>query len=232
MKLSALPREAAKLQYVVVRAPLTLLERQVMVRYVADDASLRLRFERLLASVDSVAGKWLGDEGLTRRGQALSHRSAMLETAAELEAKAAQRKAHADRQLAASTDKAATERREAQERQAATIAAAARREKAAKARAHRQANARADAEKQEIAQRARATVDQAERLKVAEQERIAKRQRVVTAAPKQQLSDANNKKRDAAGKRAEAKRLNTLAGRERQQRQASKMKSDRVTPHP
>ena len=38
MKLSTLPREAAKLQYVVVRAPLTLVERQVMVRYVADDA--------------------------------------------------------------------------------------------------------------------------------------------------------------------------------------------------
>jgi hypothetical protein len=232
MKLSTLPREAAKLQYVVVRAPLTLVERQIMVRYVADDASLRLRFERLLASVDSVAGKWLGDDGLSRRGAALAHRSAMLETAAELEAKAAQRKAHADQQLEASTDKAATERREAQERHAANIAAAARREKTATARARRQANSRAEAEKQEIAQRAQAKIEGAEQFKAAQRHRIAKRQREATLAPKQQLSDANGKKRDAATKRTEAKRLSALAGKERQQRQTSTMKADRVTPHP
>lgn len=232
MKLSTLPREAAKLQYVVVRAPLTLVERQVMVRYVADDASLRLRFERLLASFDAVAGKWLGDDGLSRRGRALAHRSAMLETAAELEEKAARRKAHADQALASSADTAATERRDAQARQAANIAAAARREKTAKAQARRQVDSRAAAEKQKIAQRAQTTIERAEQLKAAEQNRIAKRQRQATAAPKQQLSDANSKKRAAAGTRAEAKRLNTLAVRERQQRQTSKVRADRLTPHP
>ena len=117
-------------------------------------------------------------------------------------------------------------------RQAANIAAAARREKTAKARARRQVDSRAAAEKQKIAQRAQTTIERAEQPKAAEQNRIAKRQRQATAAPKQQLSDANSKKRDAAGKRAEAKRLNTLAVRERQQRQTSKVRADRLTPHP
>ncbi len=222
MKLSTLPREAAKLQYVVVRAPFTLVERQVMVRYVADDAAVRLRFERLLSSVDSVAGKWLGDDGLVRRGQALSHRTAMLETAAELEQQAAQRKVRADRLLHTNVEKAARERREAQDRHATEIAAAARREKAAKARARRQANQRADAAKQEIAQRAQATIVKEEKAQVAERRRIVNQQQAATAAPKRQLADANSKKREAGAKRAEAKKINTLAVEERQRRQAGK----------
>jgi len=219
--MSTLPREAAKLQYIVVRAPFTLIERQVMVRYIADDAAVRLRFERLLATIDTVAGNWLGDDDLSRRGHALAHRNAMLEKATELEAVAEQRKTQADQQLKASAKKAETDRRDAEDKRQANIAAAQSKEKIAKERVRRQAASRAQAEKQQITQQAQATIQQAELVKAAERQRIADRQRRATAAPKQQLSDANRKKQDAASKRAEARRLNALAAKERQQRQAS-----------
>src|ERR1700712_4436367 len=135
MNLSTLPRGAAKLEYSAVRAPLSLLERRVVARYLADDAAMRLGFERLLGSLDSLAGKLLDDESLTRRGQALARRSDMLEKASELEAKADQRKAQADQQLQASTKQATKDREDAERKRQANLAKARRKELADKQQA-------------------------------------------------------------------------------------------------
>lgn len=220
MKLTTLPRGVAKLEYTVVRAPLSLLERQVFARYLADDAALRLGFERLLGSLDSFAGRILADEQVARRGQALSHRSAMLDKAAMLEAKAEQRKSQADQQLEASAEQARQDRLDADRKRQANITAARRKEQAEKRQARQQAEAQAAAEKQRSTQQAQAKINAAERAKAAERNRIANRQEQAAAAPKRQLADANSTKQAADAKRGEAGRLSALATAEREQRQA------------
>ena len=132
MKLSTLPRGAAKLEYAAVRAPLSVVERQIVTRYLPDDAAMRLGFERLLGSLDTFAGKLLDDETITRRGQALARRSDLIEKATQLEAKAEQRKAQADEELEASTKQAAKDRQDAERKRQANVVAARRKEQADK----------------------------------------------------------------------------------------------------
>ena len=88
-------------------------------------------------------------------------------------------------------------------------------------KARQQAEAHTNAEKQEIAEQAKNKIDAAERAQESARVRIANRQKQATAAPKQQLADAGSKMQDARRKRDEAARLNALATKERQQRQAS-----------
>src|SRR5690348_5263846 len=104
MNLTSLPREAVKLEYAVLRAPLTLLERHVVTRYLPDEATVRLGFERFLGSLDSAAGRVLSDDALYRRGAALMRRTSMLEKASQLESKAELREAEAAEQLRARTE--------------------------------------------------------------------------------------------------------------------------------
>lgn len=61
----------ARLQYAAARLPFTLLDEQVVARYWDHDAPVRVGFERWLGSLDLVAGRFLGDEEVSRRGLAL-----------------------------------------------------------------------------------------------------------------------------------------------------------------
>ena len=67
----AVPRSIARLQYAAARLPFTLLGEQVVARYWDQDAPVRVGFERWLGSLDLVAGRFLGDDEISRRGLAL-----------------------------------------------------------------------------------------------------------------------------------------------------------------
>ncbi|MCW2613782.1 MAG: putative translation initiation factor, family protein, partial [Frankiales bacterium] len=75
MNVLTVPKKAAALEYSLLRLPATLVESQVVVRFLQDDSALRLGFERALGSLDEKAGRLLGDQALTARGSALRRRS-------------------------------------------------------------------------------------------------------------------------------------------------------------
>jgi hypothetical protein len=194
------------------------VERGFIARHLDNEAAVRLGFERMLGSLDSVAGRLLADDNLSRRGQALSHRTEMLEKAAELEAKAQRRQAQADQQLQARNEQATKDRQTAERNKQDQLTAAGRKEGADKARARRQAAARAAGEKQRIAQQSQDKVETAERAEATKRKRIASRTQEATAAPKAQLADANRAQGTANAKHQEAQRLAALATQEREQR--------------
>ena len=65
----SLPWDVLRLQYTVIRFPLTLLGRLV-VRAFDTDAPCRLTYQQVLESIDGTAGTILGDRTLARRAQA------------------------------------------------------------------------------------------------------------------------------------------------------------------
>jgi hypothetical protein len=67
----AVPRTLAKLQYTAARLPFTVLDEWVVARYWGQDAPVRVSFERWLGLLDIFAGRLLGDDEISRRGQAL-----------------------------------------------------------------------------------------------------------------------------------------------------------------
>jgi hypothetical protein len=69
------PRRIAKLQYAAARLPFTLFDQRVVARYWDRDAPVRVGFERWLGSLDLLAGQLLGDDEISRRGQALIGRA-------------------------------------------------------------------------------------------------------------------------------------------------------------
>lgn len=65
----SLPWDVLRLQYKVIRFPLTLLGRLV-VRTFDTDAPYRLTYQQMLESIDGTAGTILGDRTLVRRARA------------------------------------------------------------------------------------------------------------------------------------------------------------------
>ena len=68
-------RGIAKLHYATVRLPFTLLNQGVIARYWDRDATIRVGSERWLGSLDLLAGRFLAEDEISRRGQALTGRS-------------------------------------------------------------------------------------------------------------------------------------------------------------
>jgi hypothetical protein len=121
MNLITVPRTIAKLEYAAMRLPLNLIERRVFAHYLPEDAPIRLSFERALGSLDSVAGRLLGDPSIARRGEALAHRADFLEKADTLETHAEMRRSEADHELRGEDEKALRSKRQAQRQQAEEI---------------------------------------------------------------------------------------------------------------
>jgi hypothetical protein len=219
MGILTVPRRVAKIEYSAVRLPLSLLEKHVVARYADEEASVRLGFERLVGSLDGVAGWLLADDTIARRGRALRRRTAFLGKADQLDAKAQARRAQAEEDLHAEQE-AARQAREQTRREADEKAAAAlRRKQEEKQDARQQANARATVKK---AQARRAAGDRAATVEQAEQaarRRISAQEKQATAAPKQQLSDAADQHASAEQRRKEADRLEQLAQSKRNTRQ-------------
>ena len=206
MGLTTVPRNIARLEYMAVRLPLTLLEEHVVARYWDDEAVLRMGFERFLGSLDGLAGRLLADDDLSRRGQALLMRTEYLANADEPDAQAQLRLMRADEELEGERAASRRARDQATAEMDAKLAAAYQQEQEDKRRARRTADAQATVKKARAKQAAEKRAAQAEETKQAEQKRISARQARATAASKRRLSDAADKRKSARERRQEADR--------------------------
>jgi hypothetical protein len=221
MNLLTVPRKVASLQYGVARLPLTILEKNVVARYLGDEAPLRLTYERLLGSLDEAAGRFLADDDLYRRGQALVRRTDFLAKADELDAKAQARRQQADEQLKAEQEQSRQARAEASQQRERELAAARHSEQDEKRRAQQDADAKARKEKAEAERAAQERVADANRTLRDKEKRIAAEHQLATDAPKRQLATAAERRRDARDQRTQADRLEALAGAEKEARRAN-----------
>jgi hypothetical protein len=72
---TAIPRSIARLQYVAVRLPFTVVDERVVARHWSEGAFVRQGLERSLGLLDRFAGWLLADEQISQRGQALLQRT-------------------------------------------------------------------------------------------------------------------------------------------------------------
>ena len=147
MGVTTFPRRMAKLEYLAVRLPFTLLEEHVVARYWDDEAALRRGFERFLGSLDQFAGWFLADDALCRQGDALTRRGGLLAKAGQLETRAQARRAQAEQKLHAGQAQARQAGAQAHEQIGDKIAAAYQQEQEGTQQVCREAGARASAGK-------------------------------------------------------------------------------------
>lgn len=220
MNVLTAPRAAAALQYKVLRLPATVVETQVVARFLDEESRVRLAYEKALGNVDTTVGKLLANDALTRRGTALSRRAEVLETAVRLEEKAQQRQSEADETLREQKSQAAGQRRAAEQEKAERTRRLKQEAAAEKRRVKEQAEAQEKAAAKAISTSAQAKLD-AERARLEQQEaRIEQVKDARTAASKAQLEQAVERQSGADAERAEADRLAQLAEAEREGRKA------------
>jgi len=212
------PKRAAALEYSLLRLPATILQKQVVVRFLQDDSALRLGFERALGSLDEKAGRLFDDQALATRGSALRRRTEVLADAARLEESAAQRTADAEADLQQEQARVAAERTQAEKTRREGVQKAAAAEKAAKKRVAAATAAREQAETTRIQAEAKAKVAAAQAKADAAAARIDAAEKAVTAAPKAQLASASKEKAAADTQRAKADTLASLADAEKARR--------------
>lgn len=220
MNVLTVPRTVAGLEYKALRLPATV--GASLVGRLDEESRIRLAFEKALGSVDAAVGRFLADEGLTRRGTALSRRAEILETAVVLEEKAELRKAQAAQDLKEKKAAAGEQRRHADQEKAEETRRLREQEKAEKKAAAVEATAKERAAAGAIRAETAAEL-QAERDRVAAAEAaIEKRVEERTAAPKAQLEQAVERKSNADAERAAADRLSELASAEKARRTSEK----------
>jgi hypothetical protein len=61
MNTHAALRRAGRIEYALWRTPLTIVDEQVIQRFLSEDATVRRSFERMLDSLDEAATRWLSD---------------------------------------------------------------------------------------------------------------------------------------------------------------------------
>ncbi len=218
MNMLALPRNAAALEYKVLRYPSQLIETRVVATLLSEDSTVRLAFERLLGVLDSAAGSLFADQALKDRGRMLTHRAEILEKAVSLETKAAQRKQRADAELRVTTEQAEADKEQARQERQRELQQVSADKHAAKAAVDKAAQDRKAAEKKAIAAETAADVA-AERTKAeARKAQIEQRTEAATASSKAELSKAVEDTRAAQQEKADADRLASLAAAERASR--------------
>lgn len=222
MNVLTLPKAAATLEYKALRLPATLIESQVVVRFLAEDSALRLGFERALGTLDEKAGSVLGNDDLTQRGHALRRRSEVLGKAVALEATAQARKESAEATIVAGAQSAQQTREAARQSQRAQVQDTLRTEKAEKKRVEQQAAARLTAERKRVQDEARAQAQAVASQRDAHKQQIQQATKARTAGPKAQLTEAVADKRGAQAQRHQADRLAALAADERASRKAAR----------
>ena len=222
MNVLTVPRTAAALEYRAFRLPATLLQTQILVRFLDEESTVRLGIERILGTVDEKIGTLLADDALMTRGRALRRRSQILEKAVELDAVADQRRAAAEATEREGIKQAEQKREQARITQREGVQQALRDEQQDKRRAEQEAQARVVAEKKRAEDEARAKVQLATSQLAAQEAKISASVRVRTAAPKAQLSEAAQEKKTADAERAKAERLASLAAAERDSRKAAR----------
>ncbi len=208
-------------QYRIARLPLQLIEDQMVARMGAE-APARLFFERSLGMLDATVGGLLGDSQLKKRGSALAERSDTLSRAARLDAVATQKQEHAEAELKATRERAITDQKQAEEAKERAIQDArteAEQHKSAAAEEAEKRTAAAKKQADEVAAQRRSAVDEAKR---GAQARVRAEEEKASAAAQSKLEDAQSMRSQAAGKRAQADRVEQLADVEKQKRQAAR----------
>ncbi len=221
MGLTTIPRRVGKLEYSAARLPFTVVEQRVVGRYLDEQALVRIRFERLLGSLDGLAGWLLADDDISRRGRALRRRTEFLATANDLDKNAKARQAQAEWKLRSEQDNARQAREKVQRGFNEEIAAAYEAEQEQKRQAGREADEGADAETAQARRAAQIRAAEAEDAKRAEHERISAEEEEVTTAAEEQLSDAADRHRLVKYRREEADHLGQLAAGERDARRST-----------
>ena len=219
MKIAEIPFAALRFQYQIARIPFQLIEDQLAAR-LYKEAPVRLFYERSLGSVDATVGNLLGDQKLSQRGTALVERSVALSRAAKLDGKAAAKREKADAKLDATHDGVVTDIKEAhhateQETIDARITAAERKRAEDEAAQERAAGAKKRAD-DFAAQRKNA----AQTAKRQEEAKIRTAEKNAAETAKAKLDDAQAKRGEVARKRAQADRVEQLAGAEKQKRKS------------
>jgi len=221
MRIIDAPFALLRLQYRIVRLPLQVIEEQVVAR-MGTEVPARLFYERSLGLLDAAVGNALGDYRLKQRGGALAERSDALRRASQLDAAAKRTREQSSADLKAKSDKVIEDRRDARAakerdvRQART-SAEDRKRAAEEAAAHRTAAAKKQAD--ETAARRKNSAEAAKRDKLA---RIRANEQKAAATAKSKLDSAQARRTQADMKRAQADRVEELAGIEKQKRQAKR----------
>jgi hypothetical protein len=221
MRIIDAPMAVLRLQYRIVRFPLQMIEERVVAR-MGSEAPARLFYERSFGLLDVAVGNVLGDSRLQMRGGALVERSDALSVAAKLDAAADQARQQSSADLKAKSDKAIEDQQDARaakdrDVEDARTAAEERKHAAEEAAAKRTAVAKKQAD-DAAAQRK----NSAEAAKRGAQARIRAKEQKAAAAAKSKLDDAQAKRTEVDVKRAQADRVEELAGIEKRKRQSER----------
>lgn len=224
MRIIDAPMAVLRLQYRIVRFPLQVIEERVVARMGAE-APARLFYERSLGLLDAAVGNVIGDSRLQTRGGALVERSDALGRAAKLDAAADRARRQSSADLKAKSDKAIEDQQEARaakdrDVEEARSAAEERKEAAEEAAAQRTAAAKKQAD--DVAARRKSSAEAAKRN---EQARIRANEQKAAAAAKSKFDEAQARRTKADAKRAQADRIEQLAGNEKQKRQAARARN-------
>jgi hypothetical protein len=210
MKITDVPFAVLRLQYQLARAPLQLLEEQVVGRLDAE-APARLLYERSVGRLDVAVGAALGAPEVQRRGAALIERSEALQRAAVLDEAADRAVDEAETDLEATQIAANVVREEAHADKIDEVTqarAAAAHEKVATIN---EAEKRVDKAKKQTDKAAAQRKEGVEAAKRNKQDRADAAAQSVTAVAEAKLDDADEKRAAAATEKAEADRTERLA---------------------
>lgn len=221
MDILTVPKTVASFEYAAARLPLTLVETQLVARFLPEDSEVRLGFEKALGSLDVQVARLIGSSKLASSGAALSRKAEMLTKAVQLEEKASARKQQALEQLQQTTAAAGQQRQDAERTKRNEAEATRAKQQADKRAAAQQAAAQAKADTAAVERERRAKLE-------AEHDRLTSKVHAIdtaskgrTAAPKAQLREATDTSRAAAKQKQTAARLGQLADAEKTSRRTT-----------
>jgi hypothetical protein len=219
MKITDVPFAVLRFQYQLARLPLQLIEDRVVAR-MGSEAPARLFYERSLGLLDTTVGNALGAPELEQRGAALIERSDELRRAARLDAAATENIKQAGANLKATREKAAQESEDARAEKERDVQAAREESQDRKRTAVETAERRIAAGRKqadEVGAQRKGAVEAAKREEEAE---IRAAEETSTAVADARVNDAQEKRREAAKKAAQADRVEELADAEKEQRRS------------
>lgn len=210
-------RTLLQLPYQVARTPLAVVDATLAKRLPVDSPP-RLAFERILGSLDQVAGRVLNDKSVQRRGDGLRAHAETLGDAVQLEQDAAERRRAAANAVQEAKLHASTLREGAQRDQSRGVQEAVETEAKEKQAATRRARALATTAKQRADAKAAAELDAVERKRKLAEARATARKRRAAATAKADLDAAAEKKAAAGVRRSDAAQLAKLTEAKQQAR--------------
>ncbi len=206
--------------YLAARTPLSLVDTKLVKRLPVDSPP-RLAFERLVGSVDAVAGRLLRDSSVESSGTERRERADTLSQAVRLEQDAAAHRQAADEAITQGAEQADQLRDAAERQQHEGIQTAVATERKDKQAATERAQARAEQAKDEADARAAAKLATVERQRKQAEARATGRKQRAGAAAKSELTAATQKRQGARARRAEADQLGDLAEAKQEARKNS-----------